>query len=506
MCSSLVQLIANLLYLASGITDLTGDEAYQWTWSKHLALSYYSKPPFIAYLQFLGTHLWGDNVFGVRFFSPVIAAVISVCLLRFMARVVGVRAAFWLSIAVPVVPLFALGSVLMTIDPPSVLFWTLAMIAGWRAIQERSATADWIWIGLWMGLGFLSKYHELLQPVSWIIIFALLPSTRVQLRRPGPWLALAINLVCMLPVIIWNAQRHWITLSNLSDNGHLDKHWAFTPANLWSGFINYTSDFIGLQLALENPFFFLSTVWAIFAFWRRKSIRPQCLYFFAMGVPVFLFYFLLSFHSRILPNWVVQMIIPFFCLAAVYWNDRWQNGSRAIKYWLYPGIIVGFFAVILMHDTRLIGKATGWSLPSKWDPTRRGREWAETANLVETARQKLLTEGKPVFIIGSHYEITGELSFHLPEAKADIRDHPVVYYQSSKRPENQFYFWPGYQDHKGQNALYVQELDFFKPEPTPPHLPVTEEFESVTDLGMFTISDNGQPVRYIQIYECRNLR
>ena len=45
-----------------------------------------------------------------------------------------------------------------------------------------------------------------------------------------------------------------------------------------------------------------------------------------------------------------------------------------------------------------------------------------------------------------------------------------------------------------------------KPEPRPPEGLIIEEFESIIDLGMFTTLDNGQPVRYIQIYECRNLR
>lgn len=49
-----VLLLARLGYLASGKIELSEDEAYQWTWSKHLALSYYSKPPLIAYTQFLG--------------------------------------------------------------------------------------------------------------------------------------------------------------------------------------------------------------------------------------------------------------------------------------------------------------------------------------------------------------------------------------------------------------------------------------------------------------------
>src|SRR5215471_155717 len=72
-----VLLLARWIYIASGTIQLAEDEAYQWLWSKHLALSYFSKPPLIAYTQFFGTLLFGDTVFGIRFFSPVIAALLS---------------------------------------------------------------------------------------------------------------------------------------------------------------------------------------------------------------------------------------------------------------------------------------------------------------------------------------------------------------------------------------------------------------------------------------------
>src|SRR5258708_30698507 len=78
-------LLFRLGYIASGIIELSNDEAYQWLWSKHLALSYYSKPPGISLIQFCGTHLWGDSQFGVRFASPVFAAVLSLLLLRVLA-------------------------------------------------------------------------------------------------------------------------------------------------------------------------------------------------------------------------------------------------------------------------------------------------------------------------------------------------------------------------------------------------------------------------------------
>ncbi len=501
-----VQLLVNLVYIGSGKIGLSEDEAYQWIWSKHLAFSYYSKPPLIAVAQFIGTSLWGDTGFGVRFCAPVIAAVISLEMLRFMARVVNARASFWLSLIIPTVPLFAVGSILLTVDPLSVLFWTLAMVSGWRAIQNHSTTGDWAWVGLWMGLGFLSKYTALFQWLGWAVLFALWPPARQQLRRPGIYLALFVNLLCTAPVLFWNYQHHWITVQHVAEGGHLDQPWALTATNLWIGFSTYTRDFLAAEAGLQNPFYFLPVVWAAGAFWRKQRHDELPVFFFSMGAPLFLCYLLFTLHSRVLPNWIAPSILPLFCLATVYWERRWQAGERTIKLWLAGGLVVGGIAVVLMHDTNLIPKLTGLRLPPAIDQTRRVRAWPETAELVETARRKLLAEGKPVFIIGGHYGITSEITFNLPEAKAHVSSQPLVYFLSSKIPQNQFYFWPGYRDRKGQNAIFVQELDFVAGDipATPEEL--TQEFESVTDLGVVVIMDRGEPVRRIQLMECRGLR
>ena len=146
--------LARLAYLASGSIQLSEDEAYQWVWSKHLALSYFSKPPLIAYTQFLGTSLWGNTEFGIRFFSPLIAALISLMMLRFFAKEVNARAGFFLLLITTATPLLSLGSVLMTVDPLSVLFWTAAMVAGWRAVQPDASTRHWLWVGSGWDWGF----------------------------------------------------------------------------------------------------------------------------------------------------------------------------------------------------------------------------------------------------------------------------------------------------------------------------------------------------------------
>ena len=516
----LATLLLNLAYLASGLIELCEpDEAYQWLWSKHLALSYYSKPPMIAYLQFAGTHLFGDTEFGVRFFSPVITAIVSFLLLRFFAREVSARAGVLLLLILQATPLMALGSILMTIDPPSVLFWTAAMLAGWRAVQPDGKTSQWCWMGLWLGLGFLTKYTELFQLLCLAIFFVLWKPARIHLRKPGPYLALLINALCSIPVLIWNAQHGWITLTHLAERGGAGHPWEPTLRYLW--------DFLGSEEVLLNLFFFPAMIWAAIAFWRRERNDARLIYFFSMGAPLFLCYLLLSFRARVLPNWIAPAVIPLLCISVIYW-DKFLQRSRALRIFQTIGIVGGFAFVILLHDTNLVQKIVGKPLPPKPDPMTRVRAFDQVAKIVGAARRELIAkDGKPVFIIGGHYGITGLITFYLPEAKTNAATRPLVYCISTEKPESQFNFWPSYREKcKGQNAIFVREIGgpplvkgwvwkwlrgetnllAFQPQAQPAPEILTNEFESVTDLGLTNALYHGRVFHTLQLFECRNLK
>lgn len=45
------------------------DELYYWAWAKDLHWSYFDHPPMVAYLIALSTKIFGDNLFGIRFFA-----------------------------------------------------------------------------------------------------------------------------------------------------------------------------------------------------------------------------------------------------------------------------------------------------------------------------------------------------------------------------------------------------------------------------------------------------
>src|ERR1700716_1234679 len=100
-----------------GTTDLGADEAHYWMWSERLAPAYFSKGPGVAFVMRASTTIFGANEFGVRFFSPVLAAGTSLLLFYFARRLFSANAGLWAVLAVNTTPIFNIGAFLMTIDP-----------------------------------------------------------------------------------------------------------------------------------------------------------------------------------------------------------------------------------------------------------------------------------------------------------------------------------------------------------------------------------------------------
>src|SRR4051812_19423254 len=85
--------------------ELTPDETYYFQWSQHLDLSFYSKGPGIALAMKLGTFLFGDTVFGIRFLSPLLSLGTSLLMLGFARRLYGEQVAVWTVFTTQFIPI-----------------------------------------------------------------------------------------------------------------------------------------------------------------------------------------------------------------------------------------------------------------------------------------------------------------------------------------------------------------------------------------------------------------
>ena len=91
-----------------------------------------AKGPAIAFaIMRASTAHFGATEFGVRFWSPLLAAGTSLLLFYFARRLFSETAGLWLVLALNATPIFNIGSFVMTIDPLSIFFWTAAMFTFW---------------------------------------------------------------------------------------------------------------------------------------------------------------------------------------------------------------------------------------------------------------------------------------------------------------------------------------------------------------------------------------
>ena len=244
--------VGTLFHLAySTHLELVGDEAYYWLWSRHPDICYLDKGPMIAWLIRGGTALFGQTVFGVRFFAVVLAGGTGIAMLLLGRRLFSDRVAFWAIVTSALIPLFAVGSSLMTIDTVYVFFWSWAALAFWRA-KDQTSFGPWILTGALVGLGLLSKYTAATELLSFAAFCLWHRPSRIHFRRPTFWLMLATALLFLAPAVIWNVEHHWPTSRWLLARGGLDKGGGLHPA--------FALDFFAAQAGVISPLLFLGLI------------------------------------------------------------------------------------------------------------------------------------------------------------------------------------------------------------------------------------------------------
>src|SRR5437764_4860088 len=412
-------------------TDLEFDEAHYWMWSERLAPAYFSKGPGIAFAMRASTAIFGANEFGVRFFSPVLAAGTSLLMFYFARRLFGAMAGLWTVLALNVIPIFNVGAFLMTIDSLSVFFWLAAMFTFWLAL-ERSPRFSWHWplTGLLIGLGFLSKYTNALELVSILLVVALARRLRQEFARPGLYLLLTVFALCTIPPIVWNAQHAWITLTHLRSRGGIEQGFGFHPLEVMS--------FLGEHFLAYSPFLFLALAWGVIASWRRVNQQFKVLFLMWFGLPVFAFYFLLSMNKSAAPNWDALAFPGFGLLAIYFWWERLQR-SLLLRLCAGVALLVGLIMSVIALDTDLL-RTAGVELQGS-DSSDRMRGWKSATRAVETTRNdREASLGEKLFLIAHARHPASELSFYQRDQAPEGANHPPVYITESQDMVNQFSF------------------------------------------------------------------
>lgn len=497
-----------------GQFELFPDEAYYFMWSERMDWSFFSKGPGVAATMWLSSHLFGVSEFGLRFFSPLLALGTSLVLWQFARRLYNESVAAWVVVLMNVVPIFNAGALVMTIDPLSIFFWAAALAACWRALEESPAFSWW-WpaTGLLIGLGFLSKYTNAMQLLSIVLLLAVTPKVRGEFKRPGFYVMLGVFLLCCTPVVVWNAQHDWVTLEHLTARGGLKKPFALH--------LDEFGKFLLLHFGVYSPLIFGGMLAALAWVFPKAKHSLKVRFLLAFTLPLFAMYFWLALKQAGEANWTAPATLSLALLTVAVWHERAEN-SRTLRLYAASALCFGAIMSLTLANTDLV-RAAGVKWPYQRDPSSRMRGWRSAAGEIERFRDQFEQEqGQPVFLIANEHEVASSLAFYLTDKRPAGPQHPPIYIPAQPYFEDQFSFWPrydqlidlppdyqredtiyteeqGYNPFKGHTALYITDRAEVKA-PSP----IKTGFENWEMIACIDQTRHGQPLRQLRIFACRN--
>lgn len=198
-----------LLRLAyAGVVDLLPEEAYYWNYAQRLDIGYLDHPPMVAWLIALSTWLLGNTEMAVRLPAIVCWLIALVFVVRLAVKLVNRSAGFAAAAMFSILPFYFVQGTIMTPDAPMLACWAAGLYFLHSALVGGNSRS-WLWFGMAVGLGMLSKYTiGLLPMVALVLVLLDRPGRRVLLTR-WPYLSAAVAAAVCSPVVIWNAMNGW---------------------------------------------------------------------------------------------------------------------------------------------------------------------------------------------------------------------------------------------------------------------------------------------------------
>jgi len=344
---SIVGLILVVRAIVAFTLPLTGDEAYYWEWSRHLAWGYVDHPPAVAATIALFA-AFGQSPGLVRVGFVLCGLVASVALAGCATELTGDRRAGAVAaLAMALTPLASLACGQASPDGPYLMFWSLSLWAGARAFH-RERTLDWVLLGGALAGVLLSRVLGFALLFG-ICAYALRPDVRHVWRRGLP-LALGVTAVFLAPFLAWNATHQWVTLLFGLVYRHEEIH-AFSLGRVVT--------LIASQAAAYSPGIFIAVL--------LLAIRPRNAFLAWTALPQLVVVTALALFERVEIHWIFGTLASLCAMLGIAYV---QVSHRMKIVWtticvvpgaiLVPAILAVTFAPVPIYQ--IVNRETGAQL------------------------------------------------------------------------------------------------------------------------------------------------
>tara|TARA_X000000368_G_C23056894_1_gene724368 strand:+ start:675 stop:2081 length:1407 start_codon:yes stop_codon:yes gene_type:complete len=320
-------ILIRVLSLFFSKIDLQGDEAQYWFWSTYFDWGYFSKPPFIAWIIFLFTSVFGNSVFIIKL--PSLLAHMGTAISLFYLSKSFKRTneeGLWLALSYLLFFAISLSSNIISTDPFLLLFWTLSLLY-FNELNKNQSLKNIVLTSIFIALGFYAKYAMIYFFLSSLVFAFIVPNKKIYIKNI--FVIVCLVFILFSPHLFWIYSNGWVTITHTADN-----------FNWGSRLFNFDQllNFIIGQFFITTPiifYFYIKTITNI-----RATLKVYA-FEISYSLPIILLVLIQSFISRANANWAS---VAFIGIAMIAINVLFNNYKKI----LVINSVLGFLIMLIV--------------------------------------------------------------------------------------------------------------------------------------------------------------
>jgi len=363
-------------------------------WGSNLDWGFNKHPPLSAFAVEIFYQIFGNQDWAYYLLSQFFVIVAFVAVYKFSEEIFNNKKNAFLSVLLlEGIYFYNFTTPEFNVNIAQLPFWALTVLFTWRCLKKGKAI-DYVFLGLVVGLGILSKYLFIYLVIGIKLVFICFIKKRTRIKFSHFFIATSIILIILLPHLIW-----------LTENNYISIVYGFQRTGGVGNFLDHLINpliFLGKQMILLIPF--LIMVYFLLKKIKFKiNLKDEKLVFLVLTIIVPIFFMLFTsiiMGAKIRTMWMTPFYL--FLGTLMIYIFKSQINLNKLKNFITIFIILFIFSPFAYAYISITQTDKRTDYPGR-----------EIAKAVQEWHDKEIS--KKIFQIAGDEWRAGNLSYHLKD-------------------------------------------------------------------------------------------